>query len=51
MGSILWAIAVVLLIAWLLGLVVIHVTAFAFHILLVLAVVAVVIALMDRARA
>lgn len=51
MGSILWAVAVVLLIAWLLGLVVIHVTAFAIHLLLIVAVVAVVVALVDRSRA
>jgi hypothetical protein len=51
MGPILWTIALVLLVAWLLGFVVVHVTAFAIYVLLIVAVIAAVIALVGRARA
>jgi hypothetical protein len=51
MASILWAVVVMLLILWLLGLVVVHIAGFFIHILLILAVIAVVFALFDRMRA
>lgn len=51
MGSILWAAVVILVVLWLLGFVVVHVTGFFIHILLILAVIALVFAVLDRSRA
>ena len=39
LGGILWAVVVVLVILWLLGFVVLHVSSFAIHILLVVALI------------
>jgi hypothetical protein len=51
MAGILWTAVAVLLILWLLGLVVVHIAGFFIHVLLIVAVVAVVIALFNRSRA
>ena len=45
------AIAIILLIAWLLGFVAFHVTAFAIHILLILFVIFLILHFVRRARA
>lgn len=50
MAGILWAVVVALLILWLLGLVVVHVAGFFIHILLILAVIAVLYAVFARSR-
>ncbi|MBJ7609139.1 MAG: lmo0937 family membrane protein [Candidatus Dormibacteraeota bacterium] len=47
----LWVVVAVLVVLWLLGFVVVHVTGFFIHILLILAVLAAIFALFDRSRA
>ena len=46
----LWAIAVVLIVLWLLGFLVIHVTSFAIHLLLLIAIIVIVYNLMAGNR-
>ena len=46
----LWAIALVLIVLWLLGLLVVHITSFVVHLLLIVALIVIVYNLLARSR-
>jgi hypothetical protein len=48
--AMLWAIAVVLIVLWLLGFLVIHITSFAIHLLLLIAIIVIVYNLVAGSR-